>query len=72
MARAGGVAGASIADDDSAMEVIKGCVADVASWTLWSLWYAAGALLAMTLVMAWCLLVFVLTGRLPWFVRKYF
>ena len=31
-----------------------------------------GLAMAVVLTTAWCLFVFMLTGRLPWMVRKYF
>jgi hypothetical protein len=31
-----------------------------------------GVCIALSLLGAWCMLVFFLTGRFPWFVRKYF
>ncbi len=31
-----------------------------------------GVAVAVALTTAWCLFVFLLTGRLPWMVRKYF
>lgn len=71
-ARAGRLVACGDADDDGRMEAIKGCVADVAVPVGGLVLQLAGALLAAALVTAWCLLVLVLTGRLPWFVRKYF
>lgn len=54
------------------MDEFKGFVAEVASWMLACLLQVTWVALGMALVMAWCLFVFVLTGRFPWFVRKYF
>jgi hypothetical protein len=34
--------------------------------------WAVGMAIVSAVMLAWCLLVFLLTGRLPWMVRKYF
>lgn len=41
-------------------------------WTARIMLCAAGMAVLSCLMLMWCLLVFLLTGRLPWMVRKYF
>lgn len=53
------------------MEVLKILVWEVAVPLSRYALEAAAAVMAGLLVVAWCLLVLILTGRLPWFVRKY-
>lgn len=43
----------------------------IIDWTARIILLAAGAVVMLALTLAWCLLVFLLTGRLPWMVRKY-
>lgn len=44
----------------------------IVEWTARILLWAVGMAVASALMLAWCMLVFLLTGRLPWMVRKYF
>ncbi len=48
--------------------MIGGVVAPTASFLL----TAAAAMVWLSLSVAWCLFVLLLTGRLPWFVRRHF
>lgn len=41
-------------------------------WTGRVVFCVAGMVVVSVAMMAWCLLVFLMTGRLPWMVRKYF
>ena len=71
--RAGYIAGLGWGVDDGAMEQ---------SWAVFGFGLAldvgkalasmAGMVMFAVMVTAWCLFVLVLTGRLPWFARKYF
>lgn len=58
--------------EDVGMEAIKGFVVDFVEPAGGLLLQLFGAVLAVALVTSWCLFVLLLTGRLPWFVRKYF
>lgn len=41
-------------------------------WTARIVICAVGMAVVGALMLAWCLIVFLLSGRLPWMVRKYF
>lgn len=44
----------------------------IVEWTARIVICAVGMAVVGALMLAWCLIVFLLSGRLPWMVRKYF
>lgn len=54
------------------MDMVKQFALQAASVTATATFTMVGVLASLCLLSVWCLLVFLLTGRLPWFVRRYF
>lgn len=54
------------------MESIVDALAVVLEVVFAALLKSLGVCLALVFLAAWCVIVFLLTGRFPWLVRKYF
>lgn len=54
------------------MDMVKQFALQAASGAATVTFTTIGVFASLCLLAVWCLLVFLLTGRLPWFVRRYF
>lgn len=54
------------------MDMVKQFALQAASGAATATFATVGVLASLCLLSLWCLLVFLLPGRLPWFVRRYF
>lgn len=70
--RASGVAAVPVGAEDAAMETARDVISEVARPLGACAATVIGFSFWLSVVAMWCLLVFLLTGRLPWMVRKYF
>lgn len=48
------------------------CMEAIVEWTARITLYVVGMTVMAAMMVLWCMFVFVLSGRLPWMVRKYF
>lgn len=70
--RASGVAACAMRAEDAVMETARLVVAEVARPLASGTAMVIGYMMCALVLTMWCLLVLLLTGRLPWMVRKYF
>jgi len=72
MSKAGPVAGRGVGVEHADMELAKFVVEEGVMPVASAVLRLSGFVTWLCLVATWCLLVLVFSGRLPWFVRRYF